>query len=582
MQNDKNTAILMIKPHALRSNDLLVDFESILYSLFKAYDLEIVRTYTKKLSSQEAKDLDIKFHMLKGLPAKTKKSVVSSLQEGPSRSLWVQGDCAYDKCREIKKLLRKSLDADQTSIYNFLHVVDWEDMGTSSKILFDKKVLRENCTREIKLGYNFLESTEVKVLGRISSIRDFGKLLFFRINDSQGNLQIIVKEIHDGKSVNMKDFKSEYKEGDIISVEGIVGKSKTGEISVFAEKILMITTSLNRINIEYKEVTSDLPAVFLLQNKDIIEKLIKRSRLIHACRGKLKSDGFIEVETPILNSIYNGGFSQPYIVKNANRKANQYLRVSSELYLKQLIIGGMNEIFEIGKQFRGGEEENISKPEYTSLEIYKAFKDYFWMMEYIENLFLDISKSVLKTEKVEWLNSEIDLSKNWEKITFRDSFVRYAEIDISSIDEKVLNELFKKHSIVQKDMDSMLLSLFKVLVAPKIINPTFVYNLPASISPFSKRNPESKKEVLKFSGYICGKKIIDGSMEENNRSIIENSIRKQKELKKKMGVKIYPEDKKFLKSLNYGMPPLVGASISIDRMSMLFTNSSNIREINIF
>ncbi len=322
--------------------------------------------------------------------------------------------------------------------------------------------------------------------------------------------------------------------------------------------------------------------MILLQENDVRKNVLRRSQIIHACREILINSGNIEIETPILNDIFNGGYSEPYIVRNNNYRKDQYLRVSSELYLKQMIIGGIEGVFEIGKQFRGGDSENISRSEYTSLEFYRSYKDHFWMMEYIEKLFSEISRKVLNKYKIKWFENEVDISKEWKKITFYEAFKEYLGIDIYSLGKEDIKKLFTKNNIVEKDTDSMLLSLFKVTVAPHLKQPTFVYSYPAGISPYSKRNPDFNEQVLKFGGYISGKKIIDGSLEENDAIIVRKNLEKQREEKRKMGVKIYPEDSAFEEALNYGMPPLVGASISIDRMIMFFTESNNIREVNIF
>lgn len=574
-------AFLVAKPHALSNTVLDTRIEDLLMSFFRLYNLEVVFEYRKKLTKKEAKSLDPKFHASNEVESDVKKRVLDILTEGEIRSYWIEGEDAYNKCLLIKKIIRKSLEADTTSIYNYVHTVNKDDFISSVSILFDlekESLIHRFYTSQIVSGFPFMENKIVSLYGRISSVRDLGGILFFRINDRKGALQIVIQ-----KGGNcLENFRNSFKEGDIVSVFGSVKKSKSGEISVFAQGINMLSETEVPFNIDYNHNGKNLPFQRLLFSKNLRKNIYSRSIITNICRSKLIEDGNIEVESPILNSFFNGGLSTPFVVKNKNIKEDQYLRVTSELYLKQFVIGGIEGVFEIGKQFRGGSRENISSQEYTALEFYKVYKDYFWMMDYIEDLLRRVLVKTKGESTLKWFGNEINLMKEWERITFYEVFLKHTGIDIYKISEKELEKLSKKHMIEGKDRDSKIVSLFKILVVPMLIKPTFIYNYPSGISPLTKINPKNRKEILKFGGYISGKKIIDGSMEENDKEELNRRLYIQKEQKKVTGKELLPYDESFLKSMRYGMPPVVGTSISMDRVSMLFTESNNIREVNIF
>ncbi len=574
-------AFLVAKPYALSNNVLDTRIEDLLMSFFCLYNLEIVFEYRKKLTKKEAKSLDSKFHASNEVETDVKKKVLDILTEGEIKSYWIEGEDAYNKCLLIKKIIRKSLEADTTSIYNYVHTVDKEDFFSSVPILFDlekESLIHRFYTSQIVSGFPFMENKRVRLYGRISSVRDLGGILFFRINDRKGALQIVIQKGGDC----LKNFRDSFKEGDVASVSGIVKKSKSGEVSVFAQGINMLSETEVPFNIDYNHNGKNLPFQRLLFSKNLKRNIYSRSIIINICRSKLIEDGNIEVESPILNNFFNGGLSTPFVVKNKNIKEDQYLRVTSELYLKQFVIGGIEGVFEIDKQFRGGGRENISSQEYTALEFYKVYKDYFWMMEYIEELFRRILIKTKGDFLLKWFGNEINLMKKWDRVTFYEVFNKHTGIDIYKVSDRELEKLSKKYMVDVKDRDSKIVSLFKILVVPMLINPTFVYNYPSGISPLTKTNPENKKEILKFGGYISGKKIIDGSMEENEKEELNRKLEIQKEQKKITGKELFPYDEIFLKAIKYGMPPVVGTSISMDRMSMLFTESDNIREVNIF
>jgi lysyl-tRNA synthetase class 2 len=510
-----------------------------------------------------------------------KQKVLDILTEGEIKSYWIEGEDAYNKCLFIKKFIRKSLEADTTSIYNYIHTIDKDDFISSVPILFDlekEALIHRFYTSQIVSGFPFMENKIVSLSGRISSVRDLGGILFFRINDRKGALQIVIQKERDC----LKSFRNSFKEGDIVLVFGSVKKSKSGEISIFAQGINILSETEIPFNIDYNSNGKNLPFQRLLFSKNLRRNMCSRSIITNICRSKLIEDGNIEVESPILNKFFNGGLSTPFVVKNKNIKEEQYLRVTSELYLKQFVIGGIEGVFEIGKQFRGGSRENISSQEYTALEFYRAYKDYFWMMEYIENLFRRVLVKTKGESILKWFGNEINLMKEWERITFYEVFLKHTGIDIYKISDRELEKLSEKHMIKGKDRDSRVVSLFKILVVPMLISPTFVYNYPSGISPLTKINSQNRKEILKFGGYISGKKIIDGSMEETDKEELNRRLFIQKERKKVTRKELLPYDESFLKSMRYGMPPVVGTSISMDRMSMLFTESNNIREVNIF
>lgn len=573
-------AILMIKPHAVEYISEGIKFRDIVSTLITCYGLQITRSHTQKLTKHKALLLDPDFHKNKNIPEKTKKKVLIALTEGDIISYWIEGKNAYQICQKIKLMLRKAYNAENTSILNYLHTVDKKDFVSSSQILFDLDNINNTyTTRDILHNFELLRGRHAILNGRISSIRDLGGILFFKINDSAGSLQSIVKTNSNSTNI-LKIFKDSFKEGDIVSIDGNIAKSKTGEISLIVENLRMLSKSNTTINIDFKKKGDRLPVLLLMTHPQKRKLLKTKAEIMQICRSRLIQTGNIEMETPILNPFFNGGFSEPFTVKTENIDEILYLRVTSELYLKQMIMAGFEGVFEFGKQFRGGKSENISSNEYTALEFYSTFKDYYWMMEYIEDLFQEINGKMHQNKQITWFGHKIDFAKPWKRLTFKEAFLKYLKLDIHSANKEDLEKICQRYNVNIEDLNRAVISLFKIVIAPKLISPTFILNYPISISPLTKKNPKNKQESLKFAGYIGGKKIIDGGMEENDYDIQKENLFQQKRLYPNKNT--LPEDKDFLDSLKYGMPPLAGISISIDRLTMLFTGSKNIREINPF
>ena len=432
-----------------------------------------------------------------------------------------------------------------------------------------------------------LEKEKVKIAGRIRSKREHGKILFSDIEDFTGRIQIVVEE----SSIGNKKFDLFLKYvdiGDIIGVDGYIMKTKRGELSVFLEDFEFLTKSLRGLPKEWYglkdvEVRYRKRYLDLLMNSETKEVLIKRSRIIDAIREFLLNKGYIEVETPILQPIYGGAFARPFKTYHNTLEMEMYLRISNEMYLKRLIAGGFEKIFEFSVDFRNEGIDRNHNPEFLQLEAMTAYSDYYDGMKLFEEIVNYAAKKVLGTEKINYLGTELDFSLPWKRMTMVEAIKEYVGLDAEKED---LNNMIKKIKDVSPKAEipenptrgEVINIMFEEVVQPKLIGPIIIYNYPKEVSPLAKVCRDNPNYTERFEVFVYGMEIGNNYTEINDPIMLRNNLIHQL----KRGTEEHPLDEDFILAMEYGMPPTCGIGIGIDRLVMILTNSRTIRDVIAF
>ncbi len=441
----------------------------------------------------------------------------------------------------------------------------------------------------IKESFDELEGKTVRVAGRMMSKRIMGKASFCNIKDLKGNIQSYVARDSLGEE-EYKGFKK-LDIGDIIGIEGSVFKTKTGEISIHAEKIELLSKSLLPLPEKFHGLTNTDTRyrqryVDLIMNEDSKDALVKRSLIIRAVRNYLDSQGFLEVETPMLVSNAGGAAARPFETHFNALDEDFKLRISLELYLKRLIVGGLERVYEIGRVFRNEGLDTRHNPEFTLMELYQAYTDYHGMMDLTENLYRHVAQEVLGTTKIVYNGVEMDLGKPFERITMLDAVKKYAGIDFSEIktDEEA-KALAKEKGVefeARHKRGDILNLFFEEFVEHHLIQPTFLMDHPVEISPLTKRKPENPDYVERFEFFMNGWEMANAYSELNDPIDQRERFKAQEELLKQGDEEANTTDEDFLTALEYGMAPTGGIGFGIDRMVMLLTDSAAIRDVLLF
>ena len=441
----------------------------------------------------------------------------------------------------------------------------------------------------IKENFEDLEGKTVRVAGRMMSKRIMGKASFCNIQDLKGNIQSYVARDSVGED-EYKDFKK-LDIGDIIGIEGLVFKTKTGEISIHAEKIVLLSKSLLPLPEKFHGLTNTDTRyrqryVDLIMNQESKQTLINRSRIVRAVRNYLDAQGFIEVETPMLVSNAGGAAARPFETHFNALDEDFKLRISLELYLKRLIVGGLERVYEIGRVFRNEGLDTRHNPEFTLMELYQAYTDYHGMMDLTENLYRHVAQEVLGTTKIVYNGIEMDLGKPFERITMVDAVKKYAGIDFSVIktDEEA-KALAKEKGIefeARHKKGDILNLLFEEYVEHHLIQPTFLMDHPVEISPLTKKKPENPDYVERFEFFMNGWEMANAYSELNDPIDQRERFKAQEELLKQGDDEANTTDEDFMTALEYGMAPTGGIGFGIDRMVMLMTDSAAIRDVLLF
>jgi len=444
-------------------------------------------------------------------------------------------------------------------------------------------------TSEIINNFEKLEGSNTSIAGRIMSKRGMGKASFSDIQDRDGRIQLYVRVNELGEE-QYEEFKK-YDIGDIVGVKGEIFKTHKGEISIKVKEIVLLSKSLKPLpekwhGLKDTELRYRQRYLDLIVNPDVRKSFILRSKIIKSIRNFLDNRGFLEVETPLLNTIAGGAAARPFITHHNALDMDLYLRIAPELYLKRLIVGGLEKVYELGRMFRN---EGISvkhNPEFSMMEVYQAYTDYKGMMELAESLFSEVAKEVLGTTKIEYQGIEIDLTPPWNKMTMVEAVKKYTGIDfdqITSSEEAIKVAKEKGLDTENKTTKGEILNLmFEEMVEKNLKQPTIIYDYPVEISPLTKRKPDNPDFTERFEIFTAIGEMGNAYTELNDP--IDQRQRFVDQMKKREAgddeANMIDED--FLNALEYGMPPTGGLGVGIDRLVMLFTNSYSIRDVLLF
>ena len=449
---------------------------------------------------------------------------------------------------------------------------------------------RSAYSTEIKADYDAFDGKTVKVAGRIMSKRGMGKAIFCHIQDDRGTIQIYVRK----DAVSEQEFADfrKYDIGDIIGVSGFVFKTKTEEISVHVESVTLLSKSLRPLPEKFHGMTSTelkyrQRYVDLIMSDDSRRNFEIRSKFISYVRSFLDGRGYMEVETPVLNTISGGATARPFITHHNTLDIDMFLRIATELNLKRLIVGGIERVYEIGRIFRNEGMDTKHNPEFTTVELYQSYADFNDMMDLFEDLLSGAAMQILGTYKCAWQGEEIDLTPGWERLTMAEAVKKYVGVDFMAIEDDASAVAAAKAAGV--DMDKVeptwghaLYESFDQLVEEKLIQPTFITMHPVDVSPLAKRSPKDPRLTERFELFICRSEMGNAFSELNDPIDQKQRFLKQVELRAKGDDEAGMMDDDFINALEYGMPPTGGLGIGIDRCVMLLTGASSIRDVILF
>lgn len=456
--------------------------------------------------------------------------------------------------------------------------------------------VKYDCTANsssIKENFDSLEGKEVSIAGRLMSRRIMGKASFSHISDRDGLIQIYVKRDDVGEEDYMS-YKKDYDIGDIVGIKGFVFKTQTGEISVHCTHIEMLSKSLRPLpekqhgltNVDLKYRQRDLD---LIVNPEVRSTFIKRSQIIREIRSYLDNLGYLEVDTPILTTLEIGAAARPFRTHHNALDIDMYLRIETELYLKRLIVGGLERVYEVGRIFRNEGMDAFHNPEFTTVEMYQAYTDYKGMMDLIEDMYRTITQNVCGTARITYQGTEIDMGAPWARHTMKEAVKKYCGADYDEwADDAAAREVAKKLGVEVEEGDAatkghVLIALFEAFVEDKLVQPTIIYDYPVENSPLAKRKPSDPAFTERFEYFICGHEFGNAFSELNDP--IDQKERFVKQVKEKRAQE--PDcraqvDEDFITALEYGLPPTGGLGMGVDRLVMLLTDSATIRDVILF
>ena len=443
----------------------------------------------------------------------------------------------------------------------------------------------------IKADYEGFEGKVVRIAGRLMSKRGQGKVMFCDLQDSTGRIQLFVKIDEMGEEEYARFKKNDI--GDILGCEGEVFKTKTGEISVRTTSIVLLSKSLLPLPEKYhgltdKEIRFRQRYVDLMVNPEVKQNFVTRSKFIKHLRNYLDNMGYIEVETPVLNTIAGGASARPFVTHHNTLDIDMYMRIATELPLKRLIIGGMDRVYEIGRIFRNEGMDPKHNPEFTSVELYQAYADFHDMMDIAEGVFTTFAKDVLGTYELEWMGEKIDLTPGWPRLTMVEAVKQYVGVDFGAVTDNAEAVALAKSvgvelaDAAEKTWGNALYATFDQKVEEHLVQPTFITMYPVEVSPLTKRSPEDPRLTERFEFFICRSEMGNAYSELNDPIDQRARFQKQVEQRERGDDETEMMDEDFLTAMEYGMPPTGGMGIGIDRAVMLFTNSDTIREVILF
>lgn len=445
------------------------------------------------------------------------------------------------------------------------------------------------------------EPVQVTLAGRLRSMRPMGNVVFAHIEDGDGRVQLFFRANDLGKE-QLKFFTREFDLGDFIEAAGEMFRTRAGEVTLRVESFRMLAkaitplppakdqvvdgeviryATLSEPELRYRQRYADLAV-----NPEVRQIFRTRAAVVRALREYLDSHGFLEVETPILQPIYGGAAARPFITHHNQLKQDLYLRISFELYLKRLLVGGFERVYEIGRDFRNEGVDRTHNPEFTQLEFYMAYADYYQIMEFSENMIAYVADKVLGTRKLVYQGKEIDLNPPWRRLELREGLIEATGIDIEEHPTaESLAEAMRARGM-QVDPNAprgkLIDGLLGDYLEPTLIQPTFLYNYPRDISPLAKSQPGNSQIVERFEGFMAGMELCNAFTELNDPLDQEARFIEMGRSYERDDEQRHPMDEDYLRAMRYGMPPNGGYGIGVDRLTMLFTDSPNIREVILF
>ncbi|MBQ8534023.1 MAG: lysine--tRNA ligase [Clostridia bacterium] len=444
---------------------------------------------------------------------------------------------------------------------------------------------------DIQNDFEKYEGKTVRLAGRMMSRRIMGKASFCDLRDTSGRIQSYVRRDDVGEE-DYADFKK-WDIGDIIGIEGFVFKTKTGETSIHAQKIVLLSKSLLPLPEKFHGLkNTDLRFrqryVDLIVNPEVKRNFVIRAQFIKFMRNYLDNMGYIEVETPVLNTIAGGATARPFITHHNTLDLDMYMRIATELPLKRLIVGGMDRVYEIGRIFRNEGMDPKHNPEFTSIELYQAYADFHDMMDIAEGIISGAAKEILGTYDVEWMGEKISLAPGWRRLTMVDAVKEYAGVDFGAITDN--EEAVKAAEAIGVELSetadrtwgNALYATFDQRVEEKLIQPTFITMYPVEVSPLTKASPADPRLTERFELFVCHSELANAYSELNDPIDQRKRFEKQLELRDRGDDEAEMLDEDFLTALEYGMPPTGGMGIGVDRTVMLLTNTDTIREVILF
>ena len=460
----------------------------------------------------------------------------------------------------------------------------------------------KNYSKQIKENYVEGEEHQVVIAGRIMSKRIMGKASFIELQDFQGKIQVYLNRdeicVGEDKSIYNDVFKKLLDIGDFIGISGKVFKTKVGEISVFATDLKLLSKSLRPLPLPKTDADGVVHDSFtdsekryrqryvdLVVNPDVKQAFIKRTKLTNSIREHLNSKGYMEVETPILQPIYGGAAARPFKTHHNTLDLELFLRIANELYLKRLIVGGFDGVYEFSKDFRNEGMSRFHNPEFTQIELYVAYKDYLWMMDLVEEMVEKIAIDLHGKTDIKVGENIISFKRPWKRYTMYEVIEKFTEIDISEMKVEELMSVAERLGVeVNKGMGrgKLIDELFGKTCEPKLIQPTFIIDYPVEMSPLAKKHRKHTGLVERFEAICNGKEICNAFSELNDPIDQRERFLDQLELAKKGDEEAMVLDEDFLRALEYGMPPTAGLGLGIDRLSMIMTNSASIQDVLFF
>ena len=447
---------------------------------------------------------------------------------------------------------------------------------------------------------------DVRLAGRIMSVRVMGKASFAELMDTTGRIQLYVNrdEICPGENKDLYNtvFKKLVDLGDFVGVQGYVFKTQVGETTVHVKEFTMLAKSLHPLPVvkeaedeQGNKVTYDAFTdpeqryrqryVDLVVNPEVRKTFVQRTQLVQAMRNYLNDKGYLEVETPVLQPIYGGAAARPFKTHHNTLDMTLYLRIANELYLKRLIVGGFDGVYEIGKDFRNEGMSRFHNPEFTMMELYVAYKDYYWMMDLVEEMVERVALALHDKTEVQVGEQVINFQRPWQRYTMYEAIEHYTGIDISAMDEAALRDTAKQLQVAldpSMGRGKIIDEIFGEHVEPKLIQPTFITDYPVEMSPLAKKHRSKPGLVERFEAICNGKEICNAFSELNDPIDQRQRFEQQLELGKRGDTEAMVLDEDFLRALEYGMPPTAGLGIGIDRLSMIMTNSNSIQDVLLF